>query len=340
MSERSVWRLVRRPVGEIADGDLALSHEALPDVGEGQFLMEILYLSLDPTNRIWMADIEQYMPPVALGAPMRGGVVGRVIASRKPGVAEGQLMAGLGEWASHMLSDGTGLQPFPEVPGLSVAQLFGTFGVVGPTAYFGLLDIGRPQPGETLVVSAAAGGVGQIVGQIGKLKGCRVIGIAGGPAKCRFVVDELGFDHAIDYKAEDVGAALDAHAPEGVDINFEQVGGAVMAAVVPRLRLFGRMPLCGLISGYNATHAVEEPGFWTLILMRRLLVRGFIVTDYLERFGECFQELGGWMLEGKVTTRQDVRPGLERADEWVRLLYSGGNFGKLLVEVTQPPGGA
>jgi NADPH-dependent curcumin reductase CurA len=267
---------------------------------------------------------------------MRGGVVGRVIASRKAGVAEGQLMAGLGEWASHMLTDGSGLMPFPEIPGISIPAAFGTFGVVGPTAYFGLLDIGRPQPGETLVVSAAAGGVGQIVGQIGKLKGCRVIGIAGGPAKCRFVVDELGFDAAIDYRAEDVGAALDAHAPEGIDINFEQVGGPIMSAVVRRMRLFGRMPLCGLISAYNATEAVEEPGYWTLILMRRLTVRGFIVTDFASRFPECFQALAGWMLEGNVKTRQDIRPGLERADEWVKLLYSGGNFGKLLVEVAAP----
>ncbi|MFN7177370.1 MAG: NADP-dependent oxidoreductase, partial [Thermaurantiacus sp.] len=299
-----------------------------------QFVVQVRYLSLDPTNRIWMSDMEQYMPPVGLGEPMRGGVVGRVVKSRKSGVEEGQLMAGLGEWADHILTDGTGMQPMPEIPGISTAQAFGTFGVVGPTAYFGLLDIGKPKAGETLVVSAAAGGVGQIVGQIGKLKGCRVIGIAGGAEKCRYVTAELGFDAAIDYKSEDVGAALDRLAPDGVDINFEQVGGPIMAAVVQRLRLFGRMPLCGMISTYNATEAPEEPGFWTLILMRRLTIRGFIVTDFAERFSECFQELGMWMLSGQVKTRQDIRPGLETADTWVKLLYTGGNFGKLLVEVT------
>jgi NADPH-dependent curcumin reductase CurA len=333
-ANRNVWRLARRPVGDIGEGDLTFGAEPLPDPAEGQFVVQVRYLSLDPTNRIWMSDMEQYMPPVGLGDPMRGGVVGRVVKSRKAGVEEGQLMAGLGEWADHILTDGTGMQPMPEIPGISMAQAFGTFGVVGPTAYFGLLDIGRPRAGETLVVSAAAGGVGQIVGQIGKLKGCRVIGIAGGAEKCRFVTEDLGFDAAIDYKAEDVGEALDRLAPDGVDINFEQVGGSIMAAVVQRLRLFGRMPLCGMISTYNATEAAEEPGFWTLILMRRLTIRGFIVTDFAERFSECFQELGMWMLSGQVKTRQDIRPGLEGADEWVKLLYTGGNFGKLLVEVT------
>jgi hypothetical protein len=333
-TKRHVWKLARRPVGDIADGDLAYVEETLPDPADGECIVRVNYLSLDPTNRIWMSDMEQYMPPVGLGEPMRGGVVGRIVKSRKAGWNEGQLVAGLGAWADHLLTDGTGMQMMPEIPGISVPQAFGTFGVVGPTAYFGLLDIGQPKPGETLVVSAAAGGVGQIVGQIGKLKGCHVIGIAGGAEKCRFVTEDLGFDAAIDYKAEDVGAALDRLAPGGVDINFEQVGGAIMSAVVSRMRLFGRMPLCGMISGYNATDATEEPGRWTLILMRRLTIRGFIVTDFAARFPECMAQLAQWMLEGKVKTRQDIRKGLDKADAHVRLLYSGGNFGKLLVEVT------
>lgn len=331
---RRVWRLKQRPVGEIGDNDLELATETVPELRDGQFAVRVTYLSLDPTNRIWMSDMEQYMPPVKIGEGMRGGVVGRVIASKKPGVEEGQLMAGLGEWADIMVSDGTGMSPMPEIPGISTAAAFGTFGGVGPTAYFGLLDIGQPKPGETLVVGAAAGGVGQIVGQIGKLKGCRVIGIAGGPDKCRFVTEELGFDAAIDYKNEDVGAALDRLAPDGIDINFEQVGGSIMEAVVGRMKLFGRMPLCGMISGYNATDMNEPRGFWTLILMRRLMIRGFIVTDFAPRFPEAFQALAGWMLEGKLKTRQDIRPGLENAVESVKQLYTGGNFGKLLVEVT------
>jgi NADPH-dependent curcumin reductase CurA len=334
-TKRHVWRLAKRPVGEIADSDLVYVEEALPELKEGQFLLQVGYLSLDPTNRIWMSDMEQYMPPVGINDPMRGGVVGRVIASRNPAFPEGILAAGLGEWASHMVTDGAGMSPFPEIPGITIPQAFGTFGVVGPTAYFGLLDIGQPKPGETLVVGAAAGGVGQIVGQIGKLKGCKVIGIAGGAEKCRYITQELGFDHAIDYKAEDVGAALDRIAPDGVDINFEQVGGPIMSAVVSRMKQFGRMPLCGMISGYNDTEAHEEPGRWTQILMRRLTIRGFIVTDFAPRFPEAFQALAGWMLEGKVKTRQDIRPGLEHARETVKLLYTGGNFGKLLVEVSK-----
>ncbi|KAB7647956.1 NADP-dependent oxidoreductase [Polymorphobacter fuscus] len=336
MTTRNVWRLAHRPVGDIADGDLVYGSEPLPDIAEGQFSLRLTYLSLDPTNRIWMSDQEQYMPPVDVGAAMRGGVCGRVVESRKPGVNPGDLFAGLGEWADVMVTDGTGLSRLPEIPGVPLAAAFGTLGLVGPTAYFGLLDIGQPQPGETLVVSAAAGGVGQIVGQIGKIKGCRVIGIAGGKAKCDYVTGELGFDACIDYKSQDVGAALDRLAPDGIDINFEQVGGDIMVAVLQRMKTFGRMPLCGLISSYNATTASEPPGYWTMMLMRRLTVRGFIVTDFAPRFAESGQALLGWMLDGRLKTRQDVRPGLDNAARLVRELYTGGNFGKLLVEVTPP----
>jgi NADPH-dependent curcumin reductase CurA len=336
MTMRNVWRLARRPVGDIADGDLVYAPEAVPALQDGQFSLRVTYLSLDPTNRIWMSDQEQYMPPVEVGAAMRGGVCGRVVESRKAGVNPGDLYAGLGEWADIMVTDGTGLSRLPEIPGVPLAAAFGTLGLVGPTAYFGLLDIGQPKPGETLVVGAAAGGVGQIVGQIGKIKGCKVIGIAGGKAKCDYVVNELGFDACIDYKSQDVGAELDRLVPEGVDINFEQVGGDIMVAVLERMRLFGRIPLCGMISSYNATESADPPGYWTMMLMRRLTVRGFIVTDFAPRFGEAAQAMLGWMMEGKLKTRQDIRPGLENAATAVKDLYTGGNFGKLLVEVTPP----
>ena len=336
MTTRNVWRLAKRPVGDIADGDLVFAAEAVPALQDGEFLLRIVYLSLDPTNRIWMSDQEQYMPPVDIGTPMRGGVAGKVVESRKAGVEVGEVFGGLGEWADMMITDGTGMGRLPDIPGVALATVFGALGGVGPTAYFGLLDIGQPKPGETLVVSAAAGGVGQIVGQIGKIKGCKVIGIAGGKAKCDFVVDELGFDACIDYKSQDVGAELDRLAPDGIDINFEHVGGAIMVAVLQRMKTFGRVALCGLISSYNATDADEPPGFWTMLLMRRLTIRGFIVTDFAARFAESGQALVGWMLEGKLKTRQDIRPGLENAAVAVKDLYSGGNFGKLLVEVSAP----
>lgn len=332
-STRHIWRLARRPVGSIAEGDLVYGEEALPELEDGQFLLHVLYLSLDPTNRIWMSDAEQYMPPVGLGEPMRGLVAGRVVASRKDGVREGELYSGFGLWADLMVTDGTGLTRTELPPGVPLSVAFGVFGLVGPTAYFGLLDIGQPKAGETLVVSAAAGGVGQIVGQIGKIRGCRVIGIAGGPEKCRFLVEDLGFDGAIDYRNEDVGARLDTLAPDGVDIDFEQVGGPIMDAVLARMRTFGRVPLCGLISRYNDTEANEGAAAWRLMLMRRLKVQGFIITDFAHRWGEAVGALGAWMAEGRIKTRQDIRPGLDRAVEHLDALYTGGNFGKLLVEV-------
>ena len=335
--DRDVWRLRKRPVGDIAQGDLTYAKEPVPPLEDGQFLVEVLYLSLDPTNRIWMSDMEQYMPPVPLDAPMRGGVIGRVVASRKPGVSEGDLYGGLGEWASHIVTDGAMMSAIPRIPGIPVSVTFGVLGLVGPTAYFGLLDVGQPKAGETLVVSAAAGGVGQVVGQIGKIKGLKVIGIAGGPEKCRYVVDELGFDAAIDYKSEDVGARLDALAPEGVDINFEQVGGEIMEAVMARMNLFGRMPLCGMISTYNDIAPAPGPRAWPLILMHRLTVRGFIVTDFAPRFSEAAQAMVSWMMEGRLKTRQDVRQGLEHAVTYLDDLYTGGNFGKLLVAVHPDP---
>jgi len=334
MSTRHVWRLARRPAGSIVTDDFRFGSEPIPELCDGEFLLRVRYLSLDPAQRVFIGDQEQFLPPVELGAPMFGLVVGVVEKSRKEGIAVGTLLSGAGEWADYIVSDGTGFTELPTFPGISLAATFGTFSLVGPTAYFGLLDIADPQPGETLVVSAAAGGVGQIVGQIGKLKGCRVIGIAGGPEKCAFVTEQLGFDACIDYKSVNVGDALDHLAPEGVDIYFEQVGGPIRNAVMERMKMFGRVSVCGMISEYNVTHADTQPSYWWAIMMRRLTVRGFIFDDYRARFPEAEKNLAAWMQSGQLTTRQDIRQGLENALSSLQDLYSGRNFGKLLLEVT------
>lgn len=334
MSTRHVWRLARRPAGSIVADDFQFGSESIPELSDGQFLLRVRYLSLDPAQRVFIGDQEQFLPPVELGAPMFGLVVGVVEKSRKEGIAVGTILSGAGEWADYIVSDGTGLTELPTFPGLSLAATFGTFSLVGPTAYFGLLDIADPQPGETLVVSAAAGGVGQIVGQIGKLKGCRVIGIAGGPEKCAFVTEQLGFDACIDYKSVNVGDALDHLAPEGVDIYFEQVGGPIRNAVMERMKMFGRVSVCGMISEYNITDADTQPSFWWAIMMRRLTIRGFIFDDYRARFPEALENMAAWMQSGHLTTRQDIRQGLKNAVSSLQDLYLGRNFGKLLLEVT------
>jgi NADPH-dependent curcumin reductase CurA len=334
MATRHVWRLARRPTGTIVADDFQFGPEPIPELSDGQFLLRVRYLSLDPAQRIFIDDREQFLPPVDLGAPMRGLVVGVVEQSRKEGVAQGTILSGVGEWADYIVSDGTDFTELPTFQGLSLATTFGTFSLVGPTAYFGLLDIACPQPGETLVVSAAAGGVGQIVGQIGKLKGCRVIGIAGGAEKCAFVTEQLGFDACIDYKSVNVGETLDHLVPEGVDIYFEQVGGPIRNAVMERMKMFGRVSLCGIISEYNTADNDTLPSFWWAIMMRRLTIRGFIFDDYRARFPEAMETMAAWMQSGRLTTRQDIRQGLENALSSLQDLYSGRNFGKLLLEVT------
>ncbi len=333
--ENQVWRLMKRPVGDIADGDLVYRAEPVPELKSGEYLVEVIYLSLDPTNRIWMSDIEQYMPPVELGAIMRGGVVGRVVESQNPDVKVGEIRAGLGGFAKYIVASAASpMSQVPLIPGVPLAQIFGNLFLTGPTAYFGLLEIGQPKAGETLVVSAAAGAVGSVVCQIGKIKGCRVIGIAGSKEKCDWLVNELGIDGAINYKTDDVGARLDALCPDGIDINFEQVGGEIMEAVMARMSNFSRMPLCGMISGYNDPKQAPGPRAWPLILMHRIKVQGFIVSDYIPRYGEAAMQLVQWMLEGKLKTRIDVRQGLETAIDSLRDLYTGANNGKLLVQVT------
>ena len=332
------WVLRHRPVGEILPGDLELVEEPIRELVGGEVLVRTLYLSLDPTNRIWMSDQDQYMPPVQIGDTMRGGSLGVVVSSRSDRFKQGDVVnTGLGGWSTHVIADGAMLFPAPALPGVPLTAYMSVLGATGLTAWFGLCEIGKPQPGETVVVSAAAGAVGSIVGQIAKLKGARVIGIAGGKAKCDWLTGELGFDGAIDYKNEDVGAALDRLCPNGIDVNFENVGGDIMDAVVSRMNNFGRMALCGMISTYNDNDRPAGPTDFVRVLMHRLTIRGFIITDFLPRAGEAMAELIPWVMEGKIKWKVHVDQGLDGAMESLQRLFTGDHDGKLLIQVSPEP---
>ena len=326
------WRLKSRPVGRITPDDFELVEAPVPTAGAGEAVARLLYLSLDPTNRIWVTDAESYLPPVQIGEVMRGGGIARIVESNTPQYAVGDLVTGLTGWQDYALLDGSAMvQPVPA--GLSVPPevFLGVLGVTGLTAYFGLLDIGQPQAGETVVISAAAGATGSVAGQIAKIKGCRVVGIAGGDRKCRWLTDELGFDAAVDYKAAGWPARLREACPNGIDVNFENVGGEIMDEVMSQMNLNGRVALCGLISGYNSGEPMR--GRFDLLLTKRLQVRGFIVLDFLPRFAEGVVQLAQWYAEGRVKHRDTVVAGLEQAPTALNMLFDGGNLGKLLIKV-------
>lgn len=329
-----VWRLKRRPVGDVADGDLELTPEAIPEPADGQLLVKVIYLSLDPTNRIWMSDMEQYMEPVRIGDVMRGVVCGRVIASKHPKFPVGTLISGVSGWGEYVLSNGSEVSPLPLFPGIGIADAFGIFPVVGPTAYFGMLDIGQPKAGETVVVSAAAGATGSIAGQLAKLQGSRVVGLAGSDDKCRWIKQDLGFDEAINYRTTDVDQALAQACPQGIDVYYDNVGGATLDHVLKRVNVHARIPTCGLISMYNADNPVPGPYRYTQILVKRVRVQGFIVVDYLPRFKEAITALADWMRAGKLKYRLHVVDGLENAVGTLRYLFTGENTGKLMIKVS------
>jgi NADPH-dependent curcumin reductase CurA len=332
------WVLRHRPVGDVKETDLELVEAPLAPLQDGEVRARTIYLSLDPTNRIWMSDKDAYLPPVALGEPMRGGGLSLVTESRFDGLEPGDIVnTGLAHWSLYNTLPGATLAKMPQLPGVPLTAFMGPIGATGMTAYFGLMDIAKPKAGETVVVSAAAGAVGSMVGQIAKIQGCRVVGIAGSDEKCKWLVETAGFDAAINYKKEDVGAALDKHCPNGIDINFENVGGEIMDTVIARLNDFSRMPLCGLISTYNATEPVPGPFNFDNLLMRRTLVKGFIVIDYYPRFAEGIQQMGQWLMEGKLKFETDVVEGLENAPASLSRLFEGKNLGKLVVKVSDEP---
>ena len=331
-STNKQWILKRRPIGEIRAGDLDLVSSPMPVPGPGQFLARTLYLSLDPTNRIWMSDMEQYMPPVQIGDVMRGGTLSVVEESDNPGFQRGDIVSGIVGWQEYAVLDGG--QKIPRGPAPLTAHM-SVLGMTGATAYFGLLDIGHPKPGDTVVVSAAAGAVGSIVGQIAKLKGCRVVGIAGSDEKCRHVVQDFGFDACINYKKENVGAALKRECPNGIDVDFENAGGTILEAVMDNLSMKARIVLCGMISGYNADGPIPGPRNFANILMKRSRVEGFIIIDYFPRLSEFYRDMPGWVGEGKVKYDVHVIKGIEQAVFALNLLFIGGNTGKLLLQLSE-----
>lgn len=338
MTRNGKWVLRHRPQAALAKTDLDWVEEALPDLRDGELLVRNIYLSLDPTNRIWMSDREQYLPPVGIGDMMRGTTIGVVEQSRSDRFKPGDLvMPATGGWQSYCVSPDRMTRKLAVDPAIPLTAYLSVMGPTGLTAYFGLLDIGQPKEGETLVLSAAAGAVGSIAGQIGKIKGCHVVGIAGGAAKCDWLTEDLGFDGAVDYKAQHVGAALNRLCPNGIDIDFENVGGAIMDAVFSRLNRNGRMILCGLISAYNNEGPVAGPTDFGRILMQRLTVRGFIVIDYLARSGKAFADLGRWIAEGRIRWKDHVVSGLEKAPDSLQLLFTGQHDGKLLIGISDEP---
>jgi len=334
------FRLASRPVGEITPDNFEYREEPIPQPDDGEVLVRTIYLSLDPTNRIWMSDRPQYMPPVEIGQVMRGGGIGVVEESKNPKFQKGDLVSGLLGWQDYALALGkTGLEitKLPSPLPCPLTAFVGPLGATGFTAYFGLLDIGKPQAGETVVVSAAAGAVGSVVGQIAKIKGCRAVGITGSDEKCRWLVEELGFDDAINYKTADLETALAKSCPDGIDVYFDNVGGAILDAVLTKINLYARIPLCGLISTYNATEPVPGPYNYSQILMKRSLVQGFIILDYFPRLEEAIKDLGQWLNQGKIKYALEIVEGLENAPTAILKLFNGHKIGKLAIKVSEEP---
>jgi NADPH-dependent curcumin reductase CurA len=327
--------LVSRPVGEPKASDFRIEDYPLPTPGDGQVLLRTIWLSLDPYMRGRMSDAPSYAAPVPIGGVMEGGTVCEVVASHHPGFARGDIVLARAGWQTHALSDGKGLTKIdPKLAPISTAV--GVLGMPGMTAYVGLLEIGKPQAGETVVVAAASGAVGSAVGQIAKIKGARAIGIAGGKEKCDYVKRELGFDDCLDHRDPDLAAKLKEACPKGIDVYFENVGGAVLEAVFPLLNAFARVPVCGLIAQYNDTGAT--PPKWASSMMRsvltkRLTIRGFIVSDFAARQADFLRDMSQWVHEGKIKYREFVTEGIESAPSAFMGLLKGANFGKQLVRV-------
>ena len=327
------WLLARRPRGVVSGEDFRWVESALPEPGEGEFLVRNLLLSCDPTQRGWMAG-DTYLPAVRIGEVMRSFAVGVVVESRAPEVHRGQLLQGLFGWQDYAVArPGGTCPPLPVPPGVPAETAMNALGYTGMAAYFGLVDVGRPRPGETVVVSAAAGATGSVVGQIAKILGCRAVGIAGGPEKCAYLTAELGLDAAIDYRSENVVTRLRQTCPDGIDVYFDNVGGRILDAALLHLAPRGRIVLCGAIADYSQDGEASGPRNYFKLALRRGRMEGFLVLDYLPRAAEATAALAGWLREGRLKERADVQYGLENAPAVVARLFRGENVGKQLLRI-------
>ena len=331
------YRLAARPVGLPKTSDWNFTTEPVADPADGQLLIKVLQLSLDPAMRGWMNEGRSYIPPVGIGEVMRAGGIGKVVVSKNPTFEAGDIVSGGFGIQEYCLVDAkdlgrTGLAKIDLRLG-TPAQWLNALGMPGMTAYFGLLEVGQPNEGDTVVVSGAAGAVGQTVGQVARIKGCRAVGIAGGKAKCDFVVKDLKFDACIDYKSGNLRDGLKEHCPKGVDVYFDNVGGEILDTVLTRINRNARIVICGAISQYNNTTPVKGPSNYLSLLVNRARMQGMVVFDYADRYGMAIKDIAQWMKEGKFVSREDVVAGIENFPQTLNKLFSGENFGKLVLEV-------
>lgn len=334
-TENRQIRLAARPVGLPKDSDWTFASEPIAKPLAGEVLVRNIYLSLDPAMRGWMNEGRSYIAPVGIGEVMRAGGVGRVVASDDPAFAEGDLVGGTLNVQLYATAPAKTLKKIGDDT-LPLPTYLNVLGMPGMTAYFGLLEVGQAKSGDTVVVSGAAGAVGMTVGQVAKIKGCRVVGIAGGPEKCGYLTSTLGFDAAIDYKSEDLNKALREHCPKGIDVYFDNVGGDTLDACLARLARGARVVVCGAISQYNATSAIKGPSNYLSLLVNRARMQGMVVFDYADRYDEAEREMAGWMKAGKLVSREDIVDGLDTFPQTLLKLFKGENFGKLVLKVSEP----
>ncbi len=338
MAVNRQWVLARRPHGMVTRDNFEYREAPLPEPGDGDVLLRNLYLSFDPTQRGWMEDRESYLPPVQIGEVMRAGSVAQVVTSRHPDFSEGDLVQTTGGWQDYLVAaPGTGIMGLSRLPdGVPPTLALSVLGVTGLTAYWGLLDLGEPRPGQTVLVSGAAGATGSVAGQIARIKGCRVVGIAGGPEKCRWLTDVAGFDAVIDYKSENVDQRIGELCPDRVDVFFDNVGGDILEAALNHINMRARVVLCGGISSYNATEPVPGPANLMNLVVMRARMEGFIVIDYMDRSAQAVADLVAWMEQGLLKHQEDVQEGFDNIPDTLNRLFTGRNLGKQLLKIADP----